>query len=350
MATGQAAKSEKTIVVSSIPDGIVKDDVMADILMIHFQKMKNRGGDVEDVVYPTTIKGVAYIIFEDQEVAENVLKKDEHRLEDKRLGRYFPLKISLYSEHVFTCVSSVLDLSLFGDKYILEDLVQELQKNIKALSFSPLQSNGQISVQGSFPAIKSLKDNLLLKANSLSGKDKRAESKPDQRPNSRTQKRVPSMGPNNTVVHNVNREEQVIVLDTDIYYYMKQFLYKEGLAKYSVVSREVTDGDVTTIYLKNTKASSDPRELERAKERIEDLSAKLHCRLRKERFSFDGNTKSEQHKYKQACEIVKSRFPKVLVIPYDTHIDVIGSSSDTYEFTQEVNRTVKAHFQNRLRR
>uniref|UniRef100_A0A8C8R9I9 RNA binding motif protein 43 n=1 Tax=Pelusios castaneus TaxID=367368 RepID=A0A8C8R9I9_9SAUR len=350
MATGPTAKSEKTIVVSGIPDGVVKDDIMADILMIHFQKAKNWGGDVEDVVYPTTIKGVAYIIFEDQEVAENVLKKDEHKLEDKRLGRYFPLKISLYTEHIFTCVSSVLDLSIFGDKYILEDLVKELQKHITDLSFSPLQSNGLISVQGSFPAIKSLKDNLLLRANSLSWKDKRGESKPDQRPNSRTQKHRLSMGPSNNVVHNLGKEEQVVVLDTDIYYYMKQFLYKESLAKYSVVSREVTDGEVTTIYLENSRASSDPRELERAKERIEDFSAKLHCSLRKERFSLDGNTKSKRQKYKQACEMVKAKFPKVLVIPYDTHVDVIGSSSDTYEFTQEVNRLVKAHFQKRFRR
>lgn len=334
--------------VSGIPDNIVKDDVMADILMIHFQKSKNRGGDVQDVVYPTTVKGVAYIIFEDLEVTKNVLQKDEHRLEDKRLGRYYPLKISLYGEHIFTCVSSVLNLSIFGEKYVLEDLVQELWKTIPALNFSPLQSNGQISVQGSFSAIKSLKDYLLSKANSLSGNSKRGEKKLDQRPNSRTQKQGLFVEPNNKFVDNVSGEEQVVVLDTDIYYYMKHFFYKESLGKYKVVSREVTDGEITTIYLENTRASSDSRELERAKEEIEELSAKLHCSLRKERFN--SNTRSERQKYKQACESIKSQFPKILVIPYDTHIDVIGSSSETYEFTQEVCRTVKRHFQKRFRR
>ncbi|XP_074857092.1 RNA-binding protein 43 [Carettochelys insculpta] len=349
-ATGRAAQPEKTIVVSGIPDGLVQDDVMTDILMIHFQKTKNRGGDVQDVVYPTTVKGVAYITFEDKEVTTNVLQKDEHRLEDKRLGSCYPLKVSLVSEHVFTCVSSVLNLSIFGDKYVLEDLVQELQKNIPTLSFSPLQSNGKISVQGSFSAIKSLKDNLLLKANFLSGKDKRGDRKPDQSPKKRIQKCEFFVEPSNNFVHNVNREKQAVVLDTDIYHYMKHFFYKENLAKYDVVSHEVTDGEITTIYLGNSRTGFDAKELERAKEGIENLSAKLQCRLRKERFSFKSSARTERQKYKQACESIKSRFPRVLVIPYDTHIDVIGSSSETYEFTQEVNRIVKSHFQKRFKR
>lgn len=64
---GQAAKSARTIVISGVPDGVLNNDVMSDILVIHFQKAKNNGGDVEEVKYPTTEKGVAYITFEDQE-------------------------------------------------------------------------------------------------------------------------------------------------------------------------------------------------------------------------------------------------------------------------------------------
>lgn len=33
-------------------------------------------------------------------VVESVLKKDEHRLEDKRLSRYYPLKVTRYCENV----------------------------------------------------------------------------------------------------------------------------------------------------------------------------------------------------------------------------------------------------------
>ncbi|NXT88938.1 RBM43 protein, partial [Anhinga rufa] len=96
----QAAKSARTVVIAGVPDGLLRDDVMTDILMIHFQMSKNNGGDVEEVMYPTVKKGVAYVTFEDQEVVESVLKKDEHRLEDRRLPRSYPLKVTHYCENV----------------------------------------------------------------------------------------------------------------------------------------------------------------------------------------------------------------------------------------------------------
>ncbi|NXG30309.1 RBM43 protein, partial [Dromaius novaehollandiae] len=96
----QAAKSARTVVISGVPDGLLSDDVMTDLLVIHFQMAKNNGGDVEEVTYPTMKKGVAYVTFEDPEVVENVLKKDEHQLEDKRLSRYYPLKVTRYCENV----------------------------------------------------------------------------------------------------------------------------------------------------------------------------------------------------------------------------------------------------------
>lgn len=65
-ATGQAAKSRRTIVIAGVPAGLLQDEVMADILTIHFQMSRNNGGDVEEVTYPTPNKGVAYITFEDQ--------------------------------------------------------------------------------------------------------------------------------------------------------------------------------------------------------------------------------------------------------------------------------------------
>ncbi|NWS72246.1 RBM43 protein, partial [Crotophaga sulcirostris] len=96
----KAVKSARTIVIAGIPDSLLCDDVMADILMIHFQMSKNNGGDVEEVVYPTRKKGVAYVTFEDQEVVDSVLKKDEHQLEDKRLSRCYLLKVTRYCENV----------------------------------------------------------------------------------------------------------------------------------------------------------------------------------------------------------------------------------------------------------
>ncbi|XP_021254538.1 RNA-binding protein 43 isoform X3 [Numida meleagris] len=339
-----AAKSARTVVISGVPDGVLDNDVMSDILVIHFQKTKNNGGDVEEVKYPTTEKGVAYVTFEDQEVAESVLQKSEHQLEDRRLPRYYPLKVTPYCENVFSSVTSVLDMSVFKDKFVLEDLIQELKKKSTALSFGPLQSSGRISVQGSFPAIRLLRDFLLLKAKSLS-EDKNEEGKSHQTPKKRQQKHRLTRGTNN-FVHGAEGEKQVVVLDTDIYHYMKHFFSKELLANTDVVISDIIDGDITTLHLQKVRSRPDAGQVLKVKEKIENQSIKLHNSLRKERIYLEGSTRDKK-KYRLVCESVKSRYPNVLVIPYDTHIDVIGSSSAVFEFTQEAKKKIESLFQNR---
>lgn len=341
---GQAAKSARTVVISGVPDGVLNDDVMSDILVIHFQKAKNNGGDVEEVKYPTTEKGVAYITFEDQEVVGSVLQKNEHRLEDRRLPRYYPLKVTAYCENVFSSVTAVLDMSVFKYKFVLEDLIQELKKKSTALSFGSLQSNGHISVQGSFPAMKWLRDFLLLKAKSLS-EDKNEESKSHQRPKKRLQRHRLTREMNN-FVHDAEGEKQVVVLDTDVYHYMKCFFSKELLANTDVVISDVTDGDITTLHLQRGRSRPDAGQVLRVKEKIENQSIKLHKSLRKERINFERCIRDKK-KYRSVCESVKSRFPNVLFIPCDTHIDLIGSSSAVFEFKREVNKKMQGLFQNR---
>ncbi|NXA61535.1 RBM43 protein, partial [Mohoua ochrocephala] len=96
----QAARSTRTIVIAGVPAGLLQDDVMADILTIHFQMSRNSGGDVEEVTYPTRHEGVAYVTFEDREVVESVLKKDQHLLQDKRLPKHYPLRVTRYCDNV----------------------------------------------------------------------------------------------------------------------------------------------------------------------------------------------------------------------------------------------------------
>ncbi|KAM9189552.1 RNA-binding protein 43 isoform 1-T1 [Mergus octosetaceus] len=343
--TGRVAKSARTVVISGVPDGVLKDDVMSDILVIHFQKSKNNGGDVEDIIYPTMEKGVAYVTFEDQEVVESVLKKNEHRLEDKRLSRYYPLKVTPYCKNIFSSVTSVLNMSVFKDQYVLEDLIQELKKKNTALSFGPLQSNGHISVQGSFPAIKMLRDFLLLKAKSLS-EDKNEERKSYQRQKKQQQQCRLTTDTNN-FVHDAEGEKQVVVLDTDIYLYMKNVLPKKLLANTDVVISDITDGDITTLYLQKVRSRPDAAQVLAFKEEIEHQSLKLHNTLCKERIYLEEYTRDEKQKYKLVCETLKSHYPSVLVIPYATHIDVIGNSSEVFEFTREVNKEVQSLFQHR---
>ncbi|NXJ11573.1 RBM43 protein, partial [Odontophorus gujanensis] len=236
---------------------------------------------------------------------------------------------------VFSSVSSVLDMSVFKDKFVLEDLIEELKKENTALTFGPLQSNGHISVQGSFPAIKLLRDFLLLKAKSLS-EDKNEESKSNQSPKKRQQKHRLTRE-TNKFVHGAEGEKQVVILDTDIYHYMKHFFSKELLTNTDVVISDVTDGDITTLHLQKARSRPDAGQVLRVKEKIENQSMKLLNSLRKERIYLEGCTRDKK-KYRLVCESVKSCYHKVLVVPYDTHIDVIGSSSEVFQFTQEVNK------------
>lgn len=64
-------------------------------------------------------------------------------------------------------MKATLDLSVFRGQIILESLVMDLKKKIPTLNFSPLGPGGRISVEGSFLAIKKLKESLLSKASSL---------------------------------------------------------------------------------------------------------------------------------------------------------------------------------------
>uniref|UniRef100_A0A8C3PLJ8 RNA binding motif protein 43 n=1 Tax=Calidris pygmaea TaxID=425635 RepID=A0A8C3PLJ8_9CHAR len=343
MATGQAAKAARTVVITGVPDGLLHDDVMTDVLMIHFQMSKNNGGDVEEVIYPTKQKGVAYVTFEDQEVVERVLKKDEHRLEDKRLSRYYPLTVTRYCEHVFSSVTSVLNMSVFKDQFVLEDLIEELKKKSSAaLSFGPLQSNGHVSVQGSFPAIKLLRDFLLLKAKSLSEKDKGEVPTSHQRPRRRLQQ--PRLTTETShFVHGAG-EKQVVVLDTDIYHYMKKFYPRTFLGNDDVAVSNMTDGDITMVYIENAGSRSNAEQVLGVKEEIENQSLKLHHVLRKERIYFEEQSGDKQ-RYKRVCKSLNPHHPHVLAIPYDTHIDVIGNSSEIFEFVKALSNKIQSPLQ-----
>ncbi|NXR33414.1 RBM43 protein, partial [Zosterops hypoxanthus] len=106
----QAARSRRTIVIAGVPAGLLQDDVMADILTIHFQMSRNNGGDVEEVTYPTPSQGVAYVTFEDQGVVERVLRKDQHLLQDKRLSRGYPLTVTRYCHKVSSSLTPLIML------------------------------------------------------------------------------------------------------------------------------------------------------------------------------------------------------------------------------------------------
>ncbi|XP_019593053.2 RNA-binding protein 43 [Rhinolophus sinicus] len=336
---------ERTVVVAGLPVGVWSDLLLSTVVKSHFQDIKNKGGCVEDVIYPTRTKGVAYVIFKEKGVAENVIRKKKHRLAEK----FGPveLTVSHFREKVFSSVKAILDLSVFRSQLVLEYLVVFLQKEIPTLCFSRLERNGRISVQGSFLAIKKLKESLLLKASLLLEKNRNFISEGEkwnrQSPGRSLQRSSTSLQSLRSSLPETTRSGERLVLDTDVFLYLKKKtkIYEDTLKKFHVLCQERVNGEITTICIKNAQHGSRLNNEKRVKEFIEEYSHNLHFELRKETFVLEGKDNREKINIKLACEQLSSRYLKVLINFYETHIDIIGSSSDTYSFKKEVMKLIK---------
>ncbi|NWY48134.1 RBM43 protein, partial [Sylvia atricapilla] len=236
---------------------------------------------------------------------------------------------------VFLCVTSTLSVAVFRGHFVLEDLVEEMKKQSPALNFGPLQPDGQIAVQGSFPALRKLREFLLLKARSLSEEDK-GEGKSHQRLRRKLQQHRGG-AEMRSPAGDAPRERQVVVLDTDIYHYMR-FFHPRTLQADGVVISGVTDGDITTVCIDSAGGEAGAAQGLRAKRMIQSSSVELQRILRKERICYKEPGRGEKQRYRELCERLKARHPGVLVLPYDTHVDVVGTSAAVFGFTEDVKR------------
>ncbi|XP_048201446.1 RNA-binding protein 43 [Perognathus longimembris pacificus] len=334
--------SERTIVVAGLPENLVSNQLLATFVKSHFQDIKNEGGDVEAVIYPTRTKGVAYVIFKEKEVAENVVRKKKHRLHWK--AGYAQLTVSHLSEKVFRSLKALLDLSIFRSWFVLERLVLDLEKENPSLSFSPLEPRGRVHVEGPLPALKKLNESLLAKAHSLPERS-RDFSREGRKWNRRSLQRQPEKNADlvatfKTLLPVSSGSTETLVLDTDVYLYLKHKceVYEDVLRRFCIHVQEKVNGELTTICLKDAQAGSQPGRVQRVRQLIEEWAQDLHLELRKETLLLEGKTRRERNHLTQACERLRSKYLKVLVNVYSAHVDIIGLSSDTYLFKKEVLR------------
>ncbi|XP_036883712.1 RNA-binding protein 43 [Sturnira hondurensis] len=337
------SKAERTVVVAGLPAGHFDDLLLTTLVKIHFQDI-NEGGVVEDVIYPTRTKGVALVTFKEKKVAENVIRKEKHHLAEE-VG-HIQLRVSHLSEKVFSSVSAVLDLSIFQSQVFLERLVRDLKRQHPTLCFSSLEDSGRISVQGSFPAVKKLKESLLLKASSLLEKNRGFMSEREkwnrQSPRRSPQRSGNSLETLRCSVPETPRSGEVVVLDTDIFHYLKKGnFYKSTLKKYHVVCQERVDGEITTICIRNALVGSQPNHEKLVKEFIEKYSHALHFDLRKETFVLEEKEKRQKTNIKWACKQLSSKYLDVLITFYETHVDIIGPTSVIYAFKKEAMELIR---------
>ncbi|XP_048451939.1 uncharacterized protein LOC109935062 isoform X2 [Rhincodon typus] len=151
-------QSPKKIQVLNVP-GNVPVQRLLHKLTIYFQKSSNGGGEVLDVEYPTSVKDCAYVIFEKEEDANNVLK-GEHifQLDNKK----YKLEVREVeevlndddNEQVMLFVTTKLDTSCFPEG--------KARQLICRHNFQVIHSQGFIvEIEGSFPSLVKLRRDLM---------------------------------------------------------------------------------------------------------------------------------------------------------------------------------------------
>ncbi|XP_037617679.1 uncharacterized protein LOC119483536 [Sebastes umbrosus] len=159
-------ESCRIVVVSGVPD-VLPDSRMIDKLTIHFQSYRrSRGGDVEEVTYPTDMEGVAFVTFDTAKDAERVVRQEQQIMMDSELPDEYLLTVFPFTRDVFLYVSSAtVDLSVFGRDE--SSLIQTLRSAHRSLRFQPSLQNMKATVEGPFVAVQALRQDLILRAGRL---------------------------------------------------------------------------------------------------------------------------------------------------------------------------------------
>ncbi|XP_060683800.1 uncharacterized protein LOC132817397 [Hemiscyllium ocellatum] len=347
--------AERTIAVSGFPEDVLPTTVMIDKLTIHFLRPKHGGGEVEFVCYPTSDPGIAYVTFEKEEVANSVLSKKEHVLEDKQLSKKYPLQVSQC--YIFTKVSVDLDLSIFGES---SGVVRELESNNKGLQFSTCP-DGRFHVEGSFSAMKDLRKDVQRRINDfqifhLPSSTSKSGVKASERRLARCasegetqmtkQQKVaaePSDRVDDVLCPHVLENETVIILDTDIFEYINA-LYKEQcenvLYQYNARVEVVNYDGITTLQLVKANDQCEQLHLTKAKFEMESLVSELQQLLLCEKIRLDGG--SEPSQILEVCKETMQSFPKVLVRSTGDYVSLIGRAHDCTQFKKEVDEKLKS--------
>ncbi|XP_051949085.1 uncharacterized protein si:dkey-154b15.1 [Xyrauchen texanus] len=139
------------IEVSGLPD-IEPNNSMIDRITMHFLKRSNMGADVLTVIYPTSTKGQAYVVFESAEVP-GVLEHS-HLLEAE--SRFYPLEVKrVHQPQLDMSAEAFLDANLFSSQREILNLLDNYGFKVSETR------SGQLHLQGSFLKLKLIRSKLM---------------------------------------------------------------------------------------------------------------------------------------------------------------------------------------------
>ncbi|XP_067268121.1 RNA-binding protein 43 isoform X2 [Chanodichthys erythropterus] len=138
------AMKEMVIEVNGLPDNY-PENMMIDKLTMHFLRRSNKGGDVLTVIYPTSNKGQAYVVFESPEVP-GVLQHTHVLIVE---SQFYPLDIKkVHQPQLDMPAEAFIDMNMFSNHRKLQELLHS--HGFQVSETSP----GQLHLQGSFLKLK----------------------------------------------------------------------------------------------------------------------------------------------------------------------------------------------------
>ncbi|XP_078080114.1 uncharacterized protein LOC144500679 isoform X2 [Mustelus asterias] len=361
---------DRTIQVSALPTGISKQS-LEDKLMIHFLRPKNGGGEIMDVLFPPESPTSALIIFEEAEVAQRVLRVENHVLEIN--GGHHKLKVEpacteIKVDQVIRHVSMTIDYGkLQGGKL----LMRHFQKAHRDIQFSFEQKTEQCNVAGTFSAIQELSGQihhlLDLNPNQTNSDSYQAEqhhhggfqnsalvSRSQVAPKSNAesgaegkcvelQTKIRMRGFAHDSVRKDtnlqqgserqtrNYEEYTLLMDSDIYRYIQKFYkdaYQDILRQHLVKVLDFTSEDITTLILQEASDCSDSKvSLPQAHQELSKLYQDFEFRLRKEQINKKDIT-PDATVLQNIYANLQVQFPKINFNENENYFYLVGTSDD----------------------
>ncbi|CAM4634099.1 unnamed protein product [Leuciscus chuanchicus] len=138
------AMNEMVIEVNGLPDNY-PENLMIDKLTMHFLRRSNKGGDVLTVIYPTSNKGQAYVVFESAEVP-GVLQHTHVLIVE---SQFYPLDIKkVHHPQLDMPAEAFLDMNMYSSQSKVQELLHSHGFQMSRTS------TGQLHLQGSFLKLK----------------------------------------------------------------------------------------------------------------------------------------------------------------------------------------------------
>ncbi|XP_059365919.1 uncharacterized protein LOC132104458 [Carassius carassius] len=142
---------EMVIEVNGLPDNYSSNE-MIDKLTMHFLRPSNKGGEVLIVIYPTSNKGQAYVVFEEEEVP-GVLKHN-HVLELD--SQFYPLDVKkMHQPKLDIPAEAFLNVKMFSSQRKIRDILHSHGFQVSETS------SGELHLQGTFLNLKRIHPKLM---------------------------------------------------------------------------------------------------------------------------------------------------------------------------------------------